>query len=77
MRRASLALVLWLAAGAASANPPTERDLSAGWRFRLAPGAEADAHANLKDWQPAHVPGAVQTDLLALWIELIARGWLV
>jgi len=66
MRRASLALALWLAAGAASATVPAERDLSAGWRFRLAQGAEADAHANLKDWQPAHVPGAVQTDLLAL-----------
>ncbi|HEY4293570.1 beta-mannosidase [Luteibacter sp.] len=66
MRRASLALAFWLAAGAASASPPGERDLSSGWRFRLAQGTEADAHNDLKDWLPAQVPGAVQTDLLAL-----------
>lgn len=66
MRRASLALAFWLAAGAASASPPGEKDLSSGWRFRLAQGTEADAHAELKDWLPAQVPGTVQTDLLAL-----------
>lgn len=66
MRRASLALAFWLAAGAASASPPEEKDLSSGWRFRLAQGTEAGAHAELKDWLPAQVPGAVQTDLLAL-----------
>jgi beta-mannosidase len=67
MRRASLALALLLAAGAASAATPAEKDLSAGWRFRLAPGAAgSDAHPEAKDWQPATVPGAVQTDLLAL-----------
>jgi beta-mannosidase len=66
MRRASLALAFWLAAGAASASPPGEKDLSSGWRFRLAQGTEAGAHAELKDWLPAQVPGAVQTDLLAL-----------
>jgi beta-mannosidase len=66
MPRALLALALWLAAGAASAAPPSERMLSDGWRFRPAPGAQADAHPDVKDWQPASVPGAVQTDLLAL-----------
>jgi beta-mannosidase len=98
MSRGSLVLVAWLVAGAASATTPTERDLSAGWRFRLAPeakpatapmvhvgsddvrdpGAPSDPAATLAhlkqcktscerlhDWQPATVPGAVQTDLLA------------
>jgi beta-mannosidase len=74
MRRASLALAAWLIAGTAGAATPVEKDLSAGWRFRLAPGAE-DQHARsmscngscerFRDWQPAVVPGAVQTDLLA------------
>jgi len=67
MRRASLAVVAWLVAGAATAATPVERDLSAGWQFRLAPGAApAIAQKAPTDWQPAIVPGAVQTDLLAL-----------
>jgi beta-mannosidase len=67
MRRASLAVVAWLVASAATAATPGERDLSAGWRFRLAPGAApAIAQKAPTDWQPAIVPGAVQTDLLAL-----------
>lgn len=67
MRGASLAVVAWLVAGAATAATPVERDLSAGWRFRLAPGAvPAIAQKAPTDWQPAIVPGAVQTDLLAL-----------
>ncbi|SEM86857.1 beta-mannosidase [Luteibacter sp. UNCMF331Sha3.1] len=83
MRRASLVLVAWLVAGVASAATPVEKDLSAGWRFRLASEGKADAFRgtsggltvakacdahckSFTDWQPAHVPGAVQTDLLAL-----------
>jgi beta-mannosidase len=67
MRRASLAVVAWLVASAATAATPVERDLSAGWRFHLAPGAvPAIAQKAPTDWQPAIVPGAVQTDLLAL-----------
>jgi len=37
-----------------------------GWRFRLAPDATAGSHANARKWMPAHVPGMVQTDLIAL-----------
>ncbi|SEP12292.1 beta-mannosidase [Luteibacter sp. UNC138MFCol5.1] len=83
MRRASLALVAWLLAGVAGAATPVEKDLSAGWRFRLASGGAADSFRGasggltkpvacdarckpFRDWRPAHVPGAVQTDLLEL-----------
>jgi beta-mannosidase len=93
MRRASLALVAWLVAGAAGAATPTEQTLSVGWRFRLSPEATpatapvrspvgADpvrepsvslarlrqcktSCERLTTWQPATVPGAIQTDLLA------------
>lgn len=91
MRRASLVLAVWLVAGTAGAATLAEKDLSAGWRFRLSPeAAPANAHIvradpvrepsgqpsratacngpceRFTDWQPAIVPGAVQTDLLAL-----------
>jgi beta-mannosidase len=66
-RRALLVLAAGLVAGAASAATPVDRDLSTGWQFRLAPGAApANAHKEAMGWQPAIVPGAVQTDLLAL-----------
>ncbi|SFW58572.1 beta-mannosidase [Luteibacter sp. UNCMF366Tsu5.1] len=83
MRRASLAMVAWLIAGAVSAATPVEKDLSTGWQFRLMtergadsvrdPAAQASPATRCResckrfaDWQPATVPGAVQTDLLAL-----------
>ena len=68
MPRAALAMMAWLVAGIASAAAPVRQDLSSGWRFRLAPSAIAVHGANKEaaTWQPAIVPGAVQTDLLAL-----------
>ena len=53
-----------LVASAATAATPVERT-SAGWRFLSRGGANDRAKAPT-DWQPAGVPGAVQTDLLAL-----------
>ena len=44
---------------------PQILDLDAGWRVRIAP-SEAAAHPQVSDWMPAAVPGAVQTDLMAL-----------
>ncbi|TWB41056.1 beta-mannosidase [Nitrospirillum pindoramense] len=68
-RPQSLALVLALALaapGLASAAVVT-RDLDQGWTFRLAPqDPAAKAHGGETQWRAATVPGAVQTDLLAL-----------
>jgi beta-mannosidase len=42
------------------------RSLDQGWQVRLAPGdPAAKAHPRAARWLPAHVPGAVQTDLMA------------
>ncbi len=57
----SSAAVCTVARGA----PPQILDLDGGWRFRLAP-AESKDHPQLDEWMPAAVPGAVQTDLMAL-----------
>ncbi len=44
----------------------TTQMLDSGWQFRLAPGdSHAAAHPQVARWQPAAVPGTVQTDLLA------------
>ncbi|USI74619.1 glycoside hydrolase family 2 protein [Sphingomonas morindae] len=56
-----------LLAGAASAAPRTAASLDEGWQVRLAPGDPAiAAHPREAAWMPAHVPGSVQQDLLAL-----------
>ncbi|MHB1058991.1 MAG: beta-mannosidase [Rhodanobacter sp.] len=60
-RMAGLVLSLW--AGCAGA---ATRTLADGWRFRLVPGsAAAQAHPEAAAWHTGHVPGSVQTDLLA------------
>jgi len=56
-----LVLLLALHALPAAAAP-----LQAQWSFRLLPGnAQGKAHPEAAQWQPASVPGAVHTDLLA------------
>jgi len=55
MRPAWIVLAAWLVSGVASASTLATTDLSSGWRF------DVDG-----TWQRATVPGAVQTDLLAL-----------
>ncbi|HEX7326417.1 MAG TPA: glycoside hydrolase family 2 protein [Rhodanobacteraceae bacterium] len=60
------ALLASWAVGAAAATPVTQ-SLDAGWQFRIAPGdPHAAAHPRTEHWLPAHVPGSVQTDLIAL-----------
>ena len=45
----------------------TARILDHGWQVRLAPGDPAAAtHPRAAHWLPAHVPGTVQTDLMAV-----------
>jgi len=64
-RRVAVLLALLLPLVAHSA-PLTTRLLNDGWQFRLAPGdGAAKAHPEATHWQPASVPGAVQTDLMA------------
>jgi beta-mannosidase len=62
-------MVLWVlfawACGVGTVTAAT-RQLATGWRFRLVPGsAVAQAHPQAAAWRDAHVPGCVQTDLLA------------
>jgi len=61
----ALAAMEAVSSQAARAAAPQVLDLDAGWRFRIAPVASAD-HPQAADWMPAVVPGAVQTDLMAL-----------
>jgi beta-mannosidase len=56
---------LALAAAGAMAGAPDGFVIDKGWRFRLAPGAQADAHPEAAPWRTAAVPGTVHTDLLA------------
>lgn len=69
MLRHVLAGILALSAVAISASAqaaaPQVIDLDGGWRFRIAPAQAAD-HPQAADWMTAAVPGAVQTDLMAL-----------
>lgn len=44
------------------AAEPAVQDLSSGWEFRA---LNASGHPEAGDWHVAHVPGVVQTDLLA------------
>ena len=53
-----------LATGAWGAAPQTT-ELDQGWRFRISP-SDAAVHPDAATWMPAHVPGVVQTDLMAL-----------
>src|SRR5215831_8413329 len=47
------------------AAEPTSRELNSGWQFRFVTGPDdAKAQAQIQQWHPAQVPGAVQTDLL-------------
>lgn len=62
---ALLALLSVTAAADARAAAPQVFDLDGGWHVRIAP-AEAAGHPQAADWMPAAVPGAVQTDLMAL-----------
>ncbi|RCS30709.1 glycoside hydrolase family 2 protein [Rhodanobacter denitrificans] len=61
--------VLVLFAGACRAGPAPATDsqtLATGWHFRLVPDSAAvRAHPEAAAWRTAHVPGSVQTDLLA------------
>ena len=58
-------LVLMLPMHGMAASLTTQM-LDSGWQFRLAPGDNhASAHPQAARWQPAAVPGTVQTDLLA------------
>ena len=43
------------------AAEPSSRDLDSGWQFRAVSNTD---RADLKEWQPAQIPGVVQTDLL-------------
>ena len=54
-----------MAAANAHAAAPQVLDLDGGWRFRIAP-SDASAHPQAAEWMTAAVPGAVQTDLMAL-----------
>jgi beta-mannosidase len=47
------------------AGAPDGFVIDKGWRFRLAPGAQANAHPEAAPWRTAAVPGTVHTDLLA------------
>jgi beta-mannosidase len=63
---AALVVASSLTAGAkAWGAAPQVLDLDGGWRFRIAP-ADAAGHPQAADWMAAAVPGAVQTDLMAL-----------
>src|SRR5579864_1589703 len=47
------------------AAEPVDRDLNSGWQFRFVTGPDAaKSQTEIQQWHPAHVPGAVQTDLL-------------
>jgi len=55
----------WTASGDGKAAA-SSRSLQEGWQVRIQPGtAAAKTHAAAATWLPAHVPGSVQTDLLA------------
>jgi beta-mannosidase len=63
-RTAILVLFAW-ACGVGTVMAATQT-LATGWRFRLVPGLAAVlAHPEAAAWRTAHVPGSVQTDLLA------------
>src|SRR6185312_5167535 len=63
---AALVVASSMTAGASAwGAAPQVLDLDSGWRFRIAPAA-ATAHPQAADWMPAAVPGAAQTDLMAL-----------
>ncbi|GAB2535015.1 glycoside hydrolase family 2 TIM barrel-domain containing protein [Rhodanobacter koreensis] len=64
--RAIIALVALMLPLHGMAASLTTQMLDGGWQFRLAPGdGHAAAHPQAARWQPAAVPGTVQTDLLA------------
>jgi len=64
--RMAVLMLFACACGAGTAAATTTQTLATGWRFRLAPGsAAAQAHPEAAAWRAAHVPGSVQTDLLA------------
>lgn len=55
------------APGSHAEAPMTSIALDGDWRLRLADGdAHAQQHTGFTGWMAAHVPGTVQTDLLAL-----------
>jgi len=63
-RMAVLVLFAW-ACGLGTVLATTQT-LATGWRFRLVPGSAAvQALPESAAWRTAHVPGSVQTDLLA------------
>jgi beta-mannosidase len=69
MTRLSIGLsaaLCFTACGSALAASASTRPLDAGWQLRLAEHSpQAAEHAAQTQWQPAHIPGSVQTDLLA------------
>ncbi|WP_426688694.1 beta-mannosidase [Rhodanobacter ginsengiterrae] len=61
-----MAVLLLCACACSAGMATTTQTLTTGWRFRLAPGSSAvRAHPQALAWRSAHVPGSVQTDLLA------------
>ena len=65
-----LVALVWLALLPSLASALTTQSLDNGWQFRIAPDdPHAHEHPHAAQWLPATVPGAVQTDLMAL--ELI------
>lgn len=63
-RMVILVLFAW-ACGVGTVMAATQT-LATGWRFRLVPGSAAvQTHPEAAVWRTAHVPGSVQTDLLA------------
>ena len=67
MTRLSLGLLAALIlAGAGPLRATETTHLDTGWEVRLVPtNAQAAKHPDATTWLPAHVPGSVQTDLLA------------
>ena len=65
MRPTIPALLFLLSVIPAHAAEPMTRDLNSGWQFRFVTGPDAaKSQTDVQQWHPAHVPGAVQTDLL-------------
>ena len=60
-----LAILLSSFARPLFAAEPTARELNSGWQFRFVTGPDdAKSQAQIQQWQPAQVPGTVQTNLL-------------
>ncbi|HEY0198229.1 MAG TPA: glycoside hydrolase family 2 protein [Rhodanobacter sp.] len=66
MRRIAMILASGVLGNGAAVASTAARNLAEGWQFRLVPGSiAAKAHPSSAAWRSAHVPGSVQTDLLA------------